>query len=318
MHQRKSFVTFLLIISFLLSSDLFSQNNSTYNFLTLNVDARSSALAGSVEAIVNDVNSIYYNPAGLSTLENTQASVGFFKYLLDINSGSAAYSQQYKDIGYFGIGIRYINYGNFEKYDETYTNTGTFGANDIAVSFCYANKYIDRLHYGVNAKFIYSSYDEYSSTAIAADLGLMYQIPEHMLNIGISLLNIGTQLDPYINTREELPLDLRIGFNKKLEYLPLTFSAALHNLAADEDKFFDRFKNVTVGGEFELNEYVKLRIGYNNQHRQDLKTGSTIGIGGFSAGLGVKLKDMYLIDYSFNSLGKIGTTHRINVGFNLK
>ncbi|MBL7128978.1 MAG: type IX secretion system protein PorQ [Ignavibacteria bacterium] len=318
MHQRKFFVTFLLIVSFLLSSNLSSQNKSTYNFLTLNVDARSSALSGSVEAIVNDVNSIYYNPAGLSTLENPQGSVGFFKYLLDINSGSAAYSQKYKDIGYFGIGIRYINYGSFEKYDETYTNTGTFNANDIAISIGYANKYIERLHYGVNAKFIYSSYDEYSSTAIAADLGLMYQIPEYMLNIGISLLNIGTQLDPYVNTREELPLDLRIGFNKKLEYLPLTFSAALHNLAADEDKFFDRFKNVTVGGEFELNEYVNLRIGYNNQHRQDLKTGSTIGIGGFSAGFGVRLKNMYLIDYSFNSFGKIGTTHRINVGFNLK
>ena len=318
MLRKKSFVLFFIIVLFTTSSDLFPQSSSTYNFLKLNVDARSSALAGSFIAAENDVNTIFYNPAGLSTLVNPQASVGFFKYLLDINSGNASYSQKYKDLGYFGVGVRYVNYGSFEKFDEAYTNIGTFSANDFALSIGYANKYIDNLNYGVNLKLIYSSIDEYNSLAIAGDVGLMYQIPEFMASFGISLLNVGVQLDPYIDTKEDLPLDLKIGFSKKLEHLPLTVSAALSDLTADKDEFLDRFKNVTVGGEFELSENVNLRIGYNNQQRQDLKTGSTIGIGGFSAGLGVKLEDMYMLDYSFNSLGKIGSTHRINVGFNLK
>jgi long-subunit fatty acid transport protein len=76
-------------------------------------------------AMENDVNVIFYNPAGIATIKDRQASVGFYKYLLDINSGNAAYVQKYKDIGYIGAGIQYINYGSFDKYDVNSNNLGT-------------------------------------------------------------------------------------------------------------------------------------------------------------------------------------------------
>ncbi len=123
--------------------------------------ARASALGGSFTSTTNDVNSIFYNPAALSTLNNSQASVGFFKYLLDINSGYASYTQKYKDLGYFGVGVRYMNFGSFDKYDEQTNNLGTFSPNDIAISLGYANSYNDKLNYGANIKFIYSSIDEF-------------------------------------------------------------------------------------------------------------------------------------------------------------
>lgn len=316
MYRIKTFALFLFIFSAINSA--YPQTNSTFNFLKLDVDSRSASLAGSFVSMENDVNCIYYNPAGLATLTSRQASVGFFKYLLDINSGNAAYSQKFKKYGYFGIGIRFINYGTFDKYDIYYNNVGTFTANDIAVSLGYANKYRERLNYGVNLKFIYSAIDEYKSTALALDLGLLYQFPEQSLSAGISLLNLGTQLKAYYETKESLPLDLRIGASKRLEYLPLILSVSLNYLNEDKDKFIDRFKNFTIGGEFTLNEYVKLRLGYNNQQRQDLKTGSSTGIGGFSAGIGLNYEKKYLLDYSFNSMGKIGTTHRVNIGFSFR
>jgi hypothetical protein len=266
----------------------------------------------------NDVNSIFYNPAGLSTLKNTQASVGFFKYLVDINSGNAAYSQKYKDIGYIGAGLKYMNYGSMTKFDEQFNETGTFSASDLAFYVGFANRFTDNLSYGVNLKFIYSNIDEYSSTALAADFGLIYSLPEKTFNAGISLLNAGTQLSQYIDTKEQLPLNLRVGASKKLDYLPLTVNVALNNLNVDQENFFDRFKNFTIGGEFNLSENVNLRVGYDNQQRQDLKTGSGIGLGGFSAGLGILLQERYKIDYGFNSMGNIGATHRINLGFSMK
>ncbi|MCI0473184.1 MAG: UPF0164 family protein, partial [Ignavibacteria bacterium] len=88
-------------ILFLISFNAKAQQQYTYNFLTLNTDARSSSLAGSVVSMEDDVNFIFYNPASLATVKNMQASVGFFKYLMDINSGSAAYTQYFEDIGYF-------------------------------------------------------------------------------------------------------------------------------------------------------------------------------------------------------------------------
>lgn len=314
-RKKLSFLFLFLIIQV---SFLKSQSLTTYNFLKLDVDARSSSMAGSFVSMENDANLIFYNPAGLSTLTEKKASVGFFKYLMDINSGNVAYAQKYKDYGYFGIGIRYINYGTFEKYDEDLNEAGTFGANDIAISLGYANKYKDRFNFGGNIKYIYSKYDEYGSSGIAIDVGALVQIPEYMMNIGASILNAGAQIDSYADTKEKLPLDIRFGITKKLEYLPLTFNIGFCRLGDDYDKFFTRFKNVIVGGEFNINEYVDLRIGYNNQLRQDLKTGTSIGLAGFSAGLGIKYEGKYFLDYSFNSLGKIGTTHRVNIGFSLK
>lgn len=308
-----SFAIVLLIV--LVSNSSFSQNKTTYDFLRLDIGARASSLGGSFNSNINDVNSIFYNPAALSTLTNRQASVGFFKYLLDINSGNFAYSQRYKDIGYFGAGIRYVNYGSFEHRDEQLNDLGTFSANEIAFSLGYSNVSKNNLHYGINLKLIYSGIGDYSSTALAADIGVLYTIPASQWNFGLSLLNAGTQLNEYNSTKEDLPLDLRLGMSKKLEHLPLRVHLELENLTEKQDKFFDRFKNLSVGGEFDFSENVRFRIGYNNSQRQDLKTGSSLGIAGFSAGLGFKVLENYSLDYAFNSMGKIGATHRIDVGF---
>ncbi|MCE1165894.1 MAG: type IX secretion system protein PorQ [Bacteroidetes bacterium] len=317
MVKIKSFAV-ILFVFLLFQAVSTAQQQYTYQFLNLNTDARSAAMAGNLVAVENDVNTIFYNPAGLATLDGKKASVGFFKYLMDINSGNAAYSQKFKDIGYFGAGIRYINYGTFDKYDEYFNNVGTFGVNELALSLGYANTYMQNFKYGVNVKLIYSSIDEYKSYGAAVDLGAMYSFPEQKFTIGASLLNLGTQLKTYYGTRERLPLDLRIGGSKKLDYLPLTFNFGFSNLADDYDKFFERFKNVIVGGEFELNEYVLLRAGYDNALRQNLKTGSSTGIAGFSAGVGIKFKDTYRLDYAFNSMGHVGSVHRINLAFDLK
>jgi long-subunit fatty acid transport protein len=303
-----------LFVSVIIGSGSFVQGQTTYNFLRLDVDARSASLAGSFVSMTNDINGIFYNPSSLTTLESPRASVGFFKYLMDINSGNAAFGLKYKNLGYFGVGIRYINYGTFDKYDENYVNVGTFSANDFAINLSYANIYLDHISYGISFKFITSKYDEYSSSAIAGDFGLLYNIPQIDLSLGVSFLNLGYQISNYINTRENLPSDLRIGLSKKLEHLPLTVHIGFSRLNDETDKFFQRFKNVIVGGEFNLSENFDLRLGYNNQIRQDLKTGTTLGLSGFSAGLGFKY-DRYSLDYSYNSLGKIGATHRFNIGY---
>ncbi|HMS64181.1 MAG TPA: type IX secretion system protein PorQ [Ignavibacteria bacterium] len=318
MKNIKILAIVIVLFNILISYSAYSQSNTTYDFLNLDAGARPASLGGSFSSNTNDVLSIFYNPAALSTLKKTQASVGFFKYLLDINSGNIAYGQKYKNSGYFGGGIRYINYGSFEKFDEQSNNLGTFSSNEIAVSIGYSNLLNDRLHYGVNTKFIYSGIDEFSSTALAFDLGVLYLIPSTQWNFGISLLNAGFQLSEYGNTSEDLPIDLRIAVSKKLEHLPLNIHFEFDNLTAFEENFFDRLGNLSVGGEFDFSEYVRFRIGYDNKERQDLKTGSSLGIAGFSLGLGLKFLENYSFDYSFNSLGNVGSTHSLNLGYDWK
>jgi hypothetical protein len=290
--------------------------NTTYAFLRLDNGARSAAMAGSFVSITDDPSVIFYNPAGLGTLTSGRASFGFLKHLLDVNSGYAAYGQQFRDWGWFGAGISYINYGSFTRTNDAGTILGTFHASEFAVLGGYSNLVYNVIHYGINLKLIYSSIADNQSAALAVDVGGMYVIEEQQIAIGVSLLNLGRQISAYIDTREDLPLDLKIGISKRLEHLPLLINLDFHRLNESAGDFLSRFKAFSVGGEFTASDALRLRFGYNNKQRQDLKIGTSAGLAGFSLGAGVVL-GRYQIDYAFSSLGRVGSLNRFSVGLNL-
>ncbi len=314
--KAKNPVLLFLAIAVLISGENLAQQRPAYDFLKVDPSARASALAGAFETYTDDPNIIFFNPAGLSTITGKKVSASFGKYLLDINFGTAAFNMKYKDIGWFGIGVKYFNYGTFDYMDENLTPTGgTFSANDVMVSLGYSNYLYDVVNYGINVKYIYSNIAEYNSSAVGFDFGLLYMIPSEQINLALSVNNIGTQVDSYLDTREKLPLDVRVGISKKLEHLPVNLSVSFSNLSEEKEKFIQHFKSFSIGGEFTFSENVLFRIGYNNEKRQDLKLGTSLGIAGFSAGIGIHFLDRYSFDYSLNSLGKVGSTHRFNLGY---
>ena len=274
-------------------------------------------MAGSFVSIRNDINAIFTNPAGLASITRTQASFGYFKHLLDINAGYASYAQELSGAGMVGIGIDYVNYGTFDETDALANKLGTFGAGDLAVSLGFANQIDENLSYGVAAKFIYSSIADASSSAIAADLGLLYFVPgANPVSFGVSLLNIGTQLNPYLDTRESLPLELKVGATIKPQHLPLLLSFNIHKLNETQDDLISHFKAFSLGGEFTLSKELRFRFGYSNERRRELKLGSSSGLAGFSFGAGLVLETLRF-DYAYTSLGKIGSLNRITVEMNL-
>lgn len=310
MNIRSLFFVLGIVV---LTDTLSAQENPTYRFLRNDYGARAAALGGSFLSMTNDPNVIFYNPSALATIERQQISFGFFKHLLDVNSGHGSYAQEIAGVGYAGAGIVYINYGNFIRTDEVGNKLGTFSANEFALSLGYASTLTPQTRYGVNVKFIYSSIAEARSSAMAIDLGGLYVFPEQRLTLGISLLNLGSQLDPYFSIREDLPLDLKIGATVEPEHLPLLLNLNFHKLNETRSNFIDRFRSFSIGGEFIVSEEVRLRFGYNNERRRDLKIGTGSGLTGFSLGGGVET-GMYRVDYAYNSYGKIGAQHRISLG----
>lgn len=276
------------------------------------MSARAGALGGSYVTNNDDVEVIFYNPAGINFLEKSPASVSFVKHLMDINLFSIAFSAEMNDIGRFGAAIKYINYGSFEGADDFGNKTGEFGAGELAFLLGYAGTFDENFYYGANAKVIYSSIDYASSSAIALDLGVHYEFPELMLNIGGSVLNLGTQLSSYIATDEDLPLDIVVGVSKRLEKLPVRLSLDFHRLNQERDEFYQKFKGFTVGAEFYLSQVFTLQVGYDNERRSDLKVGNSSGIAGFNGGLGVKISE-YQFNYGYSSLGLVGALHRITL-----
>ncbi|MBI3195500.1 MAG: type IX secretion system protein PorQ [Ignavibacteriae bacterium] len=303
----------LIVIWFSLFFVVQTYAGGTYDFLRQDVSARAAALGGNFVSVSNDPNTIFYNPAGLATLQNNKLSFGYFKHLIDINTGHASYATSIHNFGNVGLGLLYTNYGEFQMTGEEGQDLGTFNAGDFAAVLGYGSELENGLQYGVNSKFIFSSIAGYQSTAVAVDLGVRYVISPESFILGASVLNIGTQLDPYINTRENLPLNVQVGATIYPEHIPAAISVGFSKLNEQQDNILDRFKSFVVGVEFTASENVALRFGYNNEKRRELKLGTSSGLAGFSVGAGFQ-SDLYMIDYAFNSLGKVGSLHRVSLG----
>ena len=84
-------------ISIIFSSVMFAEiggKTSLYEFLRNESSSRAAGLGGSFVSFANDPNVIFYNPAGLATVDLRMASFGFLKHLMDVNAGYASYVQQ--------------------------------------------------------------------------------------------------------------------------------------------------------------------------------------------------------------------------------
>jgi hypothetical protein len=304
---------FLLLTLFLIQTS-FSQD--IYEFLELDNSARAGALAGSFVSNNDDPNVIFYNPAGIGLLTENPISFSYVKHLLDINLTSLAYSTEIQGIGRVAAAIKYINYGDFVGANDDGEKTGNFSAGEVAFILGYANTLDENFYYGVNGKVIYSSIAGYTSTGIAADLGLHYIIPDDEFDVGFAILNAGSQLSEYGSTKESLPLDIVIGASKRLAHLPLRLSLDFHKLNEKRDDFGSKFRAFTIGAEFTLSKALRLRLGYNNEMRKDLKIGTTSGVAGLNIGVGLVISK-YIFDYGFSSMGLVGGLHRISISTSL-
>jgi hypothetical protein len=314
MFTRLALLCFFLIL-FDISRTVFAQT-AVYEFLRLDRSARVAALGGNSVSIKGDVVALFQNPASISNEVDKSASFSFQKNLMDINAGFIAYGRELKGIGDFGVGLSYINYGTFTRADVAGNTGGEFTAGDLCLQLGYGReleKYsFGTLRGGIGLKYIFSNIAEFSSSGVAFDAGLLLDIADEKLQIGISILNVGTQISTYAGFSEPLPLDIRIGATTQLEGLPLILSIGFINLADKTDKALDKLKFFTIGGEFLLSEQVRLRTGYNNKLRQDLSVGSALGLSGVSGGLGIELKK-FKFDYAFSSLGVIGIQHQLSI-----
>jgi hypothetical protein len=297
-------------------STLSAQIRGTYDFLRLDVSARAAALNGSFVSMSDDPNSIFYNPAALSTISRPQGSASYLSHLLDVNAGSLSYAQEIEGIGPIGVGLQFIDYGSIVETDESMNILGELGARELAVIAGWGTIVDEETMVGFSIKGIYSSLASFRSAAIAADFGLLYRIPSEDITIGASLLNIGTQINSYKDTKEPLPVDFKVGVTKRPEHLPVLLNLNFHKLTESQETFFQRFSNFTFGAEFIMSETVRLRVGYSNEKRRELKLGSSLGLAGFSLGGGI-IYGEYLIDYSYNSYGEIGSLHRFSFGLSL-
>ncbi|HUV31885.1 MAG TPA: PorV/PorQ family protein [Acidobacteriota bacterium] len=279
---------------------------SAFSFLKINVGARPVALGGAFTGVADDENSLYYNPAGIASLERHGIIAGYHNYFVDLQSGLVGYVHQSREKHFLAGYISYLNYGEFTQTDNLGTITGEFGGGDVLFGVTFATRYRENIYAGATGKLIYEKIQGFSASGMALDVGLKYRSNRGRYTAGLMLQNLGIQLSNFTDAdHEPLPLMLRVGGGIRPRGLPMLFSA---DVMVPRDNDVD----VAVGGEYYELKPLYLRIGWNSFGSNYRATSSDDSMAGVSLGFGLDWKELH-IAYAFSPGAELGESHRITI-----
>jgi hypothetical protein len=335
--MRNLFVLVLLFILALSKSYGQIGGENTYDFLNLTNSARMASLGGNQVALNDsaDLNLSFNNPSLLKPDMRNLLAVNYVSYFAGINYGYASYSFGTPWQGNFAVGMNYINYGKFTEASETGEKTGTFTCAEYALNLIWSNKYRNFM-YGVNLKPILSTFENYQSIGLAADLGLSYFSKDRNTVLAIVARNIGSQIKTYYSgaEREPIPFDLQAGVSQKLEHAPIRMDVTLQhlqkwNLALSEvdttgttavykhENVAKKFmRHVVLGIELLPTPNFTIRGGFNYQMRQEMIYAAKSSTVGFSWGCGLHIK-RFQINYGSLRYHLAGSSNIVSVTVNL-
>lgn len=304
--MKKSFLVFLVSLIFV-GGNCFAAGAGTSGaqFLQLGVGARPTAMGEAFVGVADDVHSINWNPAGLSQIDNRQATFMHNQYLVDTAYEYAAYAQPISldnpSLGVVGIGIAYLNYGEMAHLSASGEDLGTFTASDLGITLSYGAplpvEMPGKISAGANVKILSSKIEEESASGFALDLACLYKTPVEGLDAGLSIQNIGTTYK-FIEEADPLPLTIKLGAGYRLLEDSLL-------LAMDVNMPNDSEVNVGIGVEYKPINMLAVRVGYNS---------SSSNVTDLSCGLGFIWEQYGIgIDYAWVPYGDLGQSHRISL-----
>jgi hypothetical protein len=319
------FQLLVLICLFLCSPLLFAQssNSTVYRFLQVTPAADMAAQGGNhVGLFHGNSGTMFLNPAYINESSQHHVNATFVNYLADARYGFMNYAVHVPKVGTLGFGVRFAGYGDLSEFDVDGNELGALNASDLAFTSALSTKLSPKLHAGALVDFVYSAYGAFNSSALMGSAGMYYRDVESRFSAGISVRNLGDQINYFNETREELPFDISVGFSKKPERFPFQLSVTLQQLnnwelevpgeLSDVSITEHLFRHVILGAEAELSRQFFLRFGYNRWQHELARTNENFDFAGASIGVGIHVRKVQ-VDISRNSLSDLGGVVQLSV-----
>ncbi len=331
---------FILLIIILFAANIFAQTGTSVNktgttaaqFLKIGVGPRAIGMGGAYTATADDINSIYWNPAGLASLFSKEAYFNHVDWISDVKLDYAGFGMDIPGFGTLGAFVSVMSMGDMlVRTLEQPEGTGEyFDAGSLLIGLSYARNLTDEFSIGFNAKYITEHIWHETASSFAFDIGTLYRIPFiNQFRIGAGISNFGPKMQlsgrditqvttsgagegNKINTdlqldKFELPLIFRIG----LAVDAVKSSDSRLTLAADAVHPNDNTEHVNTGLEYAWNEILFLRGGYKSLFEKDSEQGFTVGIGiNYRLIESVKVK----FDYAYQDFGRLKNVQYFSVG----
>ena len=343
MKFLKRLIKILMITTLLISlwaqeeipEDVSKVATTACQFLKMEVGARASSLGGASVADVNDISSLYWNPAGLSKIKSQSFYGTYTKLYAGIQHGFVGFGTQIGPSDYMGVSAIYLNSGEMEVTTPRYPEgTGEyFSVTDLAIGLTYTRVLTDRLSIGVTGKFIQEKIWRESATAVAFDIGSQFDTGHKGITLGMSISNFGSSIkfdgdDLTLNVDTDPDYDGNANTEARLNpeswALPLVFRLGLAcdiigpeselinvqgqrlTVIFDVNDPMDNYLRFNMGVEYEIAQSLALRAGYHINYDE----------ASFTAGVGINfdINSMPLnIDYAIVNYGTLGFINQISI-----
>ncbi|MCX6170122.1 MAG: PorV/PorQ family protein [Ignavibacteriales bacterium] len=307
---------------------------SAAKFLSIGLGPRANAMGGAFSSIANDASAMYWNPAGISNVNEVQTLFTYTKLFADINVNYFGLVMPLSSVGTIGISITAMNVGDMYVTTELYPEgTGEkFSAGSYAFALSFARNITEEFAVGANVKYIRENiYNSYAD-AFAFDIGTIFKTPFYGVRFASSISNYGSKmqmsgqdllirhiadatragsnntLDANLATEQfDLPLRLQVGISRDFQIL----NQNRFTISVDAIHPNDNNQWVDVGGEISLfNDLISFRGGYKALFLKETQEGLTLGAGIKYDGLKFfKIS----IDYSFQKLQYLDNVHSFGV-----
>ncbi len=321
--------------------------------MNIGVDAAALGMSNSVTSQTADVNSGYWNPAGLVNLEDNQLALMHSSYFANIaNYDYAAYAMPIDNQSAMAISL--IRFGVDDILDTTqlidddgninYDRIQLFSTADYGVTFSYSRRptFVEGLTYGVNAKVIRRIIGEFANSwGFGLDVGIQYHTDSW--KFGLMARDITTTFNAW-QIDEDKFQTIQNAIGDQNQELPETTEITIPKLQLGISKQFNfnydysletaidlqmRFEenndiistsslsiNPSFGFEFGYLSMVYLRGGIGN-FQNELQLDNTTQVS-FQPSFGVGFKyNGIQVDYAFTDIGDQSVALYSNV-FSLK
>ncbi|HYR51693.1 MAG TPA: PorV/PorQ family protein [Candidatus Dormibacteraeota bacterium] len=252
--------------------------------------ARSDGMGRAFVAVANDANAIWWNPGALAFTTGHDVSTMYTKLVPDLANdvffSYTSYAQHVEGWGGIGFSLGYLSYGKSMATDQDGNDLGEFTSYELAPTLAYGTELMKGMGLGVALKLVRVdlapgdlTQDQRPGrgTTFAADLGMLYKLPQWKSSLGLVLQNLGPNI-AYIDQDQSDPL----GRNAKLGAAVTPFETEMYRVLVTADVNKSLLKDGAwiedVGGEFEFNRLLAVRAGYIYDPRGTIRD-MTYGLG---------------------------------------
>ncbi len=334
-------VSLILALTLVSSLSAVSKRGTTAaSFLEIGIGARGTSMGNAFVAVVDDVNSLYWNPGGLALMHKSEVSFIQTKWLagIDFNNVSAAFPMG--NLGTVGVALTSISIAEMDvrTIDQPEGTGEKFGASDFSATLGWGRSFTDRFSFGANIKYIEERIWHMKASSVAVDLGTTFRSQFKDMKIGMSVSNFGNKMqlkgddtlikvdideekegnNSKINAHLDtdywsLPLIFRVGVAADVVKLPY----AKLILAVDAAHPNNYAESVSVGGEFNVMDMAFLRAGRTFYLDDNDEDGNPYSLEKLNVGGGINLlitRNMrFKLDIAYGDWGILSDVHRFSL-----